>query len=76
MAASASFRKTTNLFCLKPTQAALELTQAAFGAAHPLTGHRLLRLASVRIGQSRGGEAAPLLAVVIDMLGPYPEVSF
>ena len=57
-----------------PLQAALDVTQAVFGAAHPLTAHRLLRLASIRIGQSRGGEAAPLLAVVVDILGPYPEV--
>lgn len=55
-------------------EAALDVTQGAFGAAHPLTGHRLLRLASVRIGQGRGGEAAPLVAVVADMLSPYPEV--
>jgi hypothetical protein len=51
------------------------VTQAVFGAAHPLTAHRLLRLASVRIGQNRGEDAAPLLAVVADMLSPYPEDS-
>ncbi|KAI8464475.1 MAG: hypothetical protein J3K34DRAFT_115370 [Monoraphidium minutum] len=54
-------------------QAALELTQAAFGAAHPLTAHRLLRLATVRVGQGRGGDARPLLAVAADILSPYPE---
>jgi hypothetical protein len=55
-------------------QAALEVTQAVFGAAHPLTAHRLLRLAAVRVGQGRGDDARPLLAVTADMLGPYPEV--
>lgn len=55
-------------------QAALEVTQAVFGTAHPLTAHRLLRLASVRVGQGRGADAAPLLAVVADILGPFPEV--
>lgn len=45
-----------------------------FGAAHPLTAHRLLRLATVRVGQGRGDEARPLLAVVADILSPYPEV--
>ncbi|KIZ05243.1 hypothetical protein MNEG_2709 [Monoraphidium neglectum] len=54
-------------------QAALEVTQAVFGAAHPLTAHRLLRLAAVRVGQGRGDDARPLLAVTADMLGPYPE---
>ncbi|GBF99814.1 hypothetical protein Rsub_12567 [Raphidocelis subcapitata] len=54
-------------------QSALEVTQAVFGTAHPLTAHRLLRLATVRVGQSRGNEAAPLLAVVVDILNPYPE---
>jgi len=44
-----------------------------FGAAHPLTAHRLLRVATVRVGQGRTNEAGPLLAVVTDMLSPYPE---
>lgn len=54
-------------------ESALEATQSVFGAAHPLTAHRLLRLATVRVGQGRGNEAGPLLAVVADILGPYPE---
>ena len=54
-------------------QAALEITQAAFGAAHPLTSHRLLRLAAARIAQGRGDEAPPLLAVAVDVLSPHPE---
>lgn len=31
---------------------ALEITQKAFGPTHPLTGHRLLRLGTIRWGLS------------------------
>jgi hypothetical protein len=48
---------------------ALRLTERAFGAAHPLTGHRLLRLGTIRLAQGRAADAAPLLAAAADMLG-------
>ena len=48
---------------------ALRLTERAFGAAHPLTGHRLLRLGTIRLAQGRAADASPLLAAAADMLG-------
>lgn len=32
---------------------ALEITQKVFGTVHPLTGHRLLRLGTIRLVKSR-----------------------
>lgn len=49
-------------------QEALAITQHQFGTVHPLTGHRLLRLGTIRLGEGRSDDAAPLLATAADML--------
>lgn len=47
---------------------ALEITQKAFGPTHPLTGHRLLRLGTIRFAAGELDDARPLLATAADML--------
>ncbi|KAF6262181.1 hypothetical protein COO60DRAFT_1497721 [Scenedesmus sp. NREL 46B-D3] len=57
----------------KHAQQALEVTQRFFGAHHPLTGHRLLRLGTIRVAAGQLQEAQPLLAAAIDMLSKQRE---
>ncbi|KAF8071356.1 hypothetical protein HT031_001440 [Scenedesmus sp. PABB004] len=52
---------------------ALALTEKAFGPTHPLTGHRLLRLGSIRVAAGQMQEAQPLLAAAADMLSAQRE---
>ena len=42
-------------------QVALDITQRAFGDGSLLTGHRMLRLGSIRVVQGQLSEAASLL---------------
>lgn len=57
----------------KHAQQALEITQRFFGPAHPLTGHRLLRLGTIRVAAGQLQEAQPLLAAATDMLSKQAE---